>query len=87
MNAQSLDKRKKGLYAKFRVERTDGKSEPGEKHDGCKYLVLDMSCDPHAIPAAMAYAKSCADDYPLLARDVRQWARARAENFKVEASQ
>lgn len=31
-----MDKRATGLYAKFRVERTDGTSEPGAKHDGCE---------------------------------------------------
>jgi len=60
----------RGLYGKFRIERTDGKSAPGEKHDGCDYFVLDLTHDPHARPALMAYAKSCAEEYPLLAADL-----------------
>ena len=29
----------RGLYDKFIVTRTDGTSEPGKKHDGCRYFV------------------------------------------------
>lgn len=67
--------RKPGLYRKFRVERTDGKSAPGKKHDGCEYFVLDLTHDPHAIAAINAYAQSCERDYPQLAGDLRRkWA-------------
>lgn len=62
--------RTRGLYDKFIVERTDGKSAPGGKHDGCQYFVLDLNCDPHAWPALAAYADACREDYPLLARDI-----------------
>ncbi len=61
----------KGLYDKFIVTRTDGKSEPGEKHGGCRYFVLDLDHDPHAAAAIDAYADSCDASYPLLARDLR----------------
>lgn len=70
----------RGMYGKFKVERTDGKSAAGEKHDGCEYFVLDASCDPHAIPALMAYAESCNREYPLLAVDVRKMAEANCEH-------
>jgi hypothetical protein len=60
----------RGLYEKYRVERTDGRSAPGEKHDGCRYFVLDVDHDRHAIPALLAYAESCKGEYPLLSRDV-----------------
>lgn len=60
----------RGLYQKFRVERTDGKSEPGEKHHGCKYFVLDLDHDPHAMAALEAYARSCRKQYPKLAEDI-----------------
>ncbi len=70
----------RGLYEKFKVERTDGKSAPGEKHDRCDYFVLDVSCDPHAVRALMAYAESCKDEYPLLARDVRTKAQLHCEH-------
>ncbi len=55
----------RGLYNKFQnIERTDGRSEPGEKHHGCEYFVLDL------IPAIQAYANSCRADYPKLAVDI-----------------
>ena len=57
----------RGLYGKFHVERTDGKSAPGQKHDGCDYFVLDLTHDPHALPALVAYEQSCNAEYPLLA--------------------
>lgn len=70
----------RGLYSKFTVTRNDGKSGPGGKHEKCEYFVLDVSCDPHAIPALMAYAESCKEDYPLLAADVRRMAQNHCEH-------
>lgn len=61
----------RGFYHKFIVERTDGKSAPGEKHDRCEYFVLDMSHDKHALPALRAYEMSCRYEYPILAEDLR----------------
>jgi hypothetical protein len=65
-----VDKKTTGLYDKFSVERTDGTSAPGQKHDGCKYFVLDLTHDPFAAPAIRAYVDACRADYPLLARDL-----------------
>ena len=62
--------RTRGLYEKFRIERNDGKSAPGEKHERCEYFVLDVTHDPHALPALAAYAASCRTEYPLLAADI-----------------
>lgn len=61
----------RGLYNKFQIRRIDGSSDPGGKHDGCDYFVLDLTHDPHAKAALLAYAKSCKSDYPLLAHDLR----------------
>lgn len=61
---------RKGLYGKFRVERTDGKSEEGEKHHDCDYFVLDLTHDPFAYHAILAYARKCGDDFPELAEDL-----------------
>lgn len=61
----------KGLYRKFTVERTDGSSGPGGKHEHCDYFVLDWTHDKFAVPAAMAYARACEGEYPGLARDLR----------------
>lgn len=62
--------RNKGLYGKFFVERTDGKSAPGEKHHGCEYFILDMTHDKYAVPALRAYAEHCLAEYPLLHDDL-----------------
>lgn len=62
----------RGLYNKFRsIERTDGTSAPGEKHDGCAYFVLDLTHDPYAVPALTRYAEACEQEYPALAADLR----------------
>ena len=64
------DKTRGLIPDKFYVERSDGQSEQGEKHDGCEYFVLDLDHDPYAIPALKAYAEACRDEYPHLARDL-----------------
>lgn len=65
-----MSDKNKGLYQKFRVTRTDGSSEMGHKHAGCKYFVLDLTHDAHAPAAIRAYADSCRDEYPALAADL-----------------
>lgn len=60
----------RGLYDKFRIERTDGKSAPGQKHYGCRYFVLDLNHDRFALAALLAYALACEREYPLLAADL-----------------
>lgn len=61
----------RGLYNKFSVRRNDGLSMKGAKHEGCEYFVLDLTHDAHAKAALLAYANSCATEYPLLAADLR----------------
>lgn len=67
------DDQTRGLYNKFKVERTDGKSAPGEKHHDCDYFVLDMDHDDHARAAIEAYVISLenSEEYPGLAADLR----------------
>lgn len=65
----------RGLYGKFIITRTDGQSDPGEKHDGCEYFVLDLTHDLHAIPAIKSYALSCQDEYGMLALDLMRIVR------------
>lgn len=67
-----MDKRRCGVYKKFVVTRTDGRSEPGEKHHDCRYFVLDLDHDKHAIPAIKAYADSCKEDYPALSAELEE---------------
>lgn len=61
-----------GVYRKFKVERVDGSSEVGRKHQFCEYFVLDWQHDPFAVPAALAYADACESKYPALAADLRE---------------
>ncbi len=72
MNAvNTIDKQNLGIYPKFQVIRADGRDAPGQKHENDEYFVLNLTTDKYAIPAISAYAKSCDQDYPLLAADLR----------------
>jgi hypothetical protein len=73
MNAPetTLSKEQRGLYDKFNVSRTDGSSDPGGKHEHDEHFVLNLTTDKHAIPAITAYIESCADEYPVLAADLK----------------
>jgi hypothetical protein len=63
--------RDRGLYEKFRrLERADGRSAPGEKHEDCEYFILDLDHDLHAVAALRAYALSCRLSHPKLAADL-----------------
>lgn len=64
--------REKGLYEKFTVTRNDGSSAAGKKHHNCRYFVLDLDHDPHAVAALKAYAKSCKDSNPQLSKDLKK---------------
>lgn len=59
-----------GVFRKFIVQRVDGSDQPGGKHHGCEYFVLDMQHDPHAPAALRAYAQSCEQTHPQLSRDL-----------------
>jgi hypothetical protein len=71
-----VDDRDRGYYQKFLVERLDGSSGKGGKHEGCEYFVLDLNHDEYAIPALEAYAQRCFPAYSKLARDL--WAKVDA---------
>lgn len=60
-----------GLYRKFDVQRIDGSSQHGGKHQDCEHFVLDLMHDKHAEVALRAYADSCAAEFPQLAADLR----------------
>lgn len=60
----------RGLYGKYKIERNDGSSGPGGKHEKCEYFVLDLEHDKHARAALKAYAESCKKEYPALAHDL-----------------
>ena len=64
----------RGLYNKFsRVERSDGRDVPGEKHHGCRYFVLDLDHDEFSSEAMHAYSIACAGKYPQLSGDITRW--------------
>jgi len=69
---QQASDARQGLYQKFRVERTDGSSEPGGKHEHCRYFVLDLDHDKHAASALAAYCESCRHEFPALAADLER---------------
>lgn len=73
----------RGLYEKFRVERTDGRSAPGEKHHGCRYFILDLDHDQHAAAALKAYAESCKATEPRLAEDLHHIACVGVKGFDL----
>lgn len=60
----------RGVYRKYKIERTDGSSAPGGKHAECAYFVLDLAHDDFALPALEAYAKACRKTHPALADDI-----------------
>jgi hypothetical protein len=65
----------RGLYNKFVVSRTDGSSNAGGRHADCEHFVLDITHDPFAGIALLAYAEACALEYPKLAADLREKVR------------
>lgn len=75
-----IDQKATGLYKKFNVTRTDGTSEPGGKHENDEYFVLNLTTDKHALPAIAAYAKACANEFPVLANDLRTKLRELRKN-------
>jgi hypothetical protein len=73
----------RGIYRKFKVERTDGSSEPGGKHQHCQHFVIDLNHDPFAAAALEAYAKACAEDYPTLAADIQELLTSNLRNLRT----
>lgn len=67
-----MNDQKRGLYQKYDVARADGSSKPGGKHENCDFFVLDLEHDKHARAAIKAYAKSCAKEFPELAKDLNR---------------
>lgn len=59
-----------GLYQKYRVERVDGSDQPGGRHDGCRYFVLDLTHDPSARFAARIYAEDIEGARPRLSAEL-----------------
>jgi len=67
-----MDDRERGLYGKYEAYRIrDGRrAEPV-----FDFFLLRVGSDPFAVPALRAYADACEAEYPLLARDLREWVK------------
>lgn len=61
----------RGLYRKFEIKRTDGRDQPGGKHEHCEYFVIDVTHDVHAKAALEAYAQAASGESGVLADDMR----------------
>lgn len=61
-----------GLFQKFIIRRIDGTDQPGGKHAGCRYFVLDLTHDEHSPAAMRAYAAACKATHPDLAADIEK---------------
>ena len=59
-----------GMFRKFEVRRVDGSDEPGGKHHGCRYFVLDLDHDPHAAAAMASYGEACKETRPALSAEI-----------------
>lgn len=64
------DDTKRGIYHKYSIRRLKDRQR---KHTNCRYFVLDPKHDAYALPAMIAYANACKDDYPALATELRDW--------------
>ncbi len=59
------------IYHKFNVRRTDGKDDPGQKHDGCDYLIVDLNHDEQALAILDFAAYRYASTRPTYAESLR----------------
>lgn len=57
---------KRGIYGKYRVEKSDGSPVDPK----AIYFTLRLDTDPHARAAVRAYAASCQAENPDLATDL-----------------
>lgn len=73
------DDTQRGLYAKYTVIKN---SAPDADFSA---FVLNLDTDPFAVEALRAYAKACAEQYPLLAADLERVATACQVQFAERA--
>jgi hypothetical protein len=58
--------------ALFAKKIRDVPAIPPPKHERCRYFVLDLDHDRHALAALWGYVSSCEAEYPALAADLRR---------------
>lgn len=61
---------RKGLGRKYHVVRLDGRDKPDEHHHGCSLFVLDLTHDPAARAALIAYCAAARVARPALVQDL-----------------
>lgn len=75
-----MDSEPKGLYGKYRIEKSDGsKIDPG-----AIYFTLRLDTDKHARAAIWAYVESCREEQPELAKDLEALLSG-MRSFKVDS--
>lgn len=65
-----MSKQPTGLYDKFRITRRDKRDQIGGDRMNADYFVLDLTYDPFAKKALLAYALACAAEYPELSNQI-----------------
>ena len=63
-----MQKDRRGLYGKYKVEKSDGSPLDPK----AIYFTLRIDTDPHARAAIRAYIESCREENPELARDLER---------------
>ena len=58
----------KGIYGKYKVEKTDG----SQMDPKAIYFTLRLDTDPHGRLAVRMYIASCREENPELARDLEE---------------
>lgn len=58
----------KGLYGKYKIEKTDGSPVDPK----AIYFTLRLDTDPYARKAIRAYIEACREEQPELARDLEK---------------
>lgn len=72
----TVRERNLGIYGKYEIRRVEGNDGPNGKHGACDLFVLDITHDPFARAAALAYAGACMLAFPKLASDLRDKVKA-----------
>lgn len=76
----------RGLYAKYTVQRNDGRDLPGGDRASAVYMVMDYRFDPFAWVSVASYVILCGDTHPALARDLARQLLAVLPGLRADAA-
>jgi len=92
-----MNQKRRGMYEKFRVERTDDRDKAGGDREGARYFVLDIDHDPFApvaleaykldatlVPEGKGYNVMIADEGDVLTNNVNLFTKHRGDGSHVE---